>query len=210
MISSRDGQGGFMGLAEDLKALQELREKGEMSESAYAAARDAAIRKHGTPSGGSKPSFFTVGRVILLLILVFFVWYFLRLNIGNKQASDAIRTAVRAPITLNNSVENIPASSWKAVGLNLPYPGTVDVSLEVVRGNPVDVFLTTTDQIETMKKEQWNNVRVYPDFNAVKTKTYRRTGQLGQGSYYLVMRDTSLGILSASASDISVKVQLNP
>jgi len=32
-----------MGLAEDLKALQELRDKGELSESAYAAARDAAI-----------------------------------------------------------------------------------------------------------------------------------------------------------------------
>jgi len=44
----------------------------------------------------------------------------------------------------------------------------------------------------------------------VKTKTYWRTGQLGQGSYYLVMRDTSLGILSQRASDISVKVQLNP
>jgi hypothetical protein len=31
-----------MGLAEDLKPLQELRDKGELSESAYAADRDAA------------------------------------------------------------------------------------------------------------------------------------------------------------------------
>jgi hypothetical protein len=37
----------LMGLAEDLKALQELREKGELSESAYGAARDAAIQKQG-------------------------------------------------------------------------------------------------------------------------------------------------------------------
>jgi len=37
----------------------------------------------------------------------------------------------------------------------------------------------------------------------------KRAG-LGQGSYYLVMRDNSLGILSAKVSDISVKVQLNP
>lgn len=36
-----------MGLAEDLKALQDLRDKGELSESAYAAARDAAIGKQG-------------------------------------------------------------------------------------------------------------------------------------------------------------------
>ncbi len=148
--------------------------------------------------------------MILLLLLVFLVWYLLRLNYGSKQASDAIRTAVRAPITLKDSVENLPAASWRAVGLNLPYPGTVDVNLEVVRGNPIDVFLAPTDQLDTTKEEHWNDVRVYTDFNAVKTKTYRRAGQLGQGSYYLVIRDTSLGILSASASDISVKVQLNP
>jgi hypothetical protein len=34
-----------MGIAEDLKALQELLDKGELSESAYATARDAAIGK---------------------------------------------------------------------------------------------------------------------------------------------------------------------
>jgi hypothetical protein len=61
-----------------------------------------------------------------------------------------------------------------------------------------------------MKKEQWSQVQVYSNFNAAKTKLYRRSARLGQGSYYLVLRDTSLGILSASASDISVKVQLNP
>jgi hypothetical protein len=121
-----------------------------------------------------------------------------------------IATAVHAPITLQDEVQNLPASSWKAVALNLPYSGTLNVNLEVVRGNPIDVFLTTTDQLETMKKEQWNQLKVYTDFNASKTKTYRRSGQLSQGSYYLVLRDTSLGILSMSASDISMKVQLNP
>jgi hypothetical protein len=44
-----------MGLAEDLKALQELRDKGELSESAYVTARDAAIRKHAPPTEIVKP-----------------------------------------------------------------------------------------------------------------------------------------------------------
>lgn len=199
-----------MGLAEDLKALQDLRDKGEMSESDYAAARDTVIGKQIPPLGNSETSNFSIGSVILLAGLVFLVWYFLRLNVGSKQTSNLIRTAVRAPITLKDSVENLPAASWRAVVLNLPYPGTVDVSLQVVQGNPIDVFLTTTDQQQAMNREEWNNVRVYTDFNAVNTKTYRQTGRLGQGSYYLVMRDNSLGVLSAKASDISVKVQLNP
>jgi hypothetical protein len=199
-----------MGLAEDLKALQELRAKGEMSESAYAAARDAAISKQTTPSESSKPTRVRGGVVVLLLVLVCLVWYFMRLNVGSKQTNNLIRTVVRAPITVKDSVENLPAASWKAVGLNLPYAGTVDISLGVVRGNPVDVFVAPADQLETIKQGQWSNVRVYNDFKALKAKTYRQSGRLEQGSYYLVIRDTSLGVLSSSASDVSVKVQLNP
>ena len=149
-------------------------------------------------------------RLIPVLLLVFLVWYFMRINLGSKGTSQAIASVVHAPITVKDEVENLPAASWKAVAVNLPYSGTVTVSLNVVQGNPVDVFLTKADQLEAMKNADWKNVQVYTNFNASKTKTYRRDGQLAQGDYYLVMRDTSLGILSASASDISLKVQLNP
>ena len=149
-------------------------------------------------------------RLILVLLVVFLVWFIARINLGSKVTNQAIATAVHSPIALKDEVENLPANSWKAVGVNLPYSGTLHVSLEVVRGNPVDVFLTNADQLETLKKAEWNNVQVFGDFNASKTRTYRRDAQLGQGNYYLVMRDTSLGILSASASDVSVKLQLTP
>jgi hypothetical protein len=199
-----------MGLAEDLKALQELRDKRELSESAYAAARDAAIKKHVPPSDTVKPLLSWQVRVGLLALLLLLGWYYLRVNHGTDQAENAIRAAVKAPITLNDSVENVPAASWKAVALNLPYAGTVDIGLEVVNGKPMDVVVTTPDQLEVLKQNGWNDMRVYADFNAVKTKTYRRAGQLAQGSYYLVIRDTSLGILSARASDVSVKTILTP
>jgi len=168
-------------------------------------------KKHQAPTPASRPSGSSIRPrtavlLAILLLLVGLIWY----NAGTKRTTQMIATAVHAPITLQDEVQNLPASSWKAVALNVPYSGTLDVNLEVVRGNPIDVFLTTTDQLETMKKEQWNQVRVYTDFNASKTKTYRRSGQLSQGNYYLVLRDTSLGILSLSASDISVKVHLNP
>jgi hypothetical protein len=104
----------------------------------------------------------------------------------------------------------LPAASWKAIPMTLPYTGNVEVTLSVVRGNPLDVFMTASDQLETMKQGEWNNVRVYTDFNASKTKAFRRTAYLQQGSYYLVMRDTSLGILSSRASDVSLRARLNP
>jgi hypothetical protein len=198
-----------MALADELKTLQELHETGKLTDQEFADAKTTTLKKKEPGENRARRPFLS-GPVKALLVLLFallgFAWY----NAGTRNTTQLIATAIHAPITVTDEVENIPASSWKAVGVNLPYSGTVDVNLQVEQGNPVDVFVVTPDQLDTMKKEDWSNVRVYGNFNATKTKTYRRTGQLGQGSYYLVMRDTSLGILSARASDISVKVQLNP
>jgi len=198
-----------MALADELKTLQELHANGKITDQEYADAKAATLRQE-PASEHHAPRPFLSGPVKALIVLLFvflgFVWY----NSGTRNTTRLIETVVHAPVILTDEVENLPASSWKAVPLNLPYAGTVDVNLQVVQGNPVDVFVVTPDQLDTMKKEDWSNVRVYENFNATKTKTYMRTGQLGQGNFYLVMRDTSLGILSARASDISVKVKLNP
>lgn len=198
-----------MALADELKTLQELHETGKLSDQEFADAKIATLKmKESDENRVPRP--FLSGSVkallVIFLVILGLAWY----NAGARKTTQLIATAVHAPITLKDEVENVPANSWRAVGLDLPYSGTVDVNLQVVQGNPVDVFVVTLDQLDTMKKEDWSNVKVYTDFNATKTKTYRRAGQLGQGSYYFVMRDTSLGILSARASDISVKVQLNP
>jgi hypothetical protein len=199
-----------MALADELKTLQELHEKGKLTDQEYSDAKAATLKKQepAIESRMRRPllSWPVKGLLVLLLLFLGFVWY----KAGTRKTTQLIATAVHAPITLKDEVENVPASSWKAVGLDLPYSGTVDVNLQVVQGNPVDVFVVTPDQLDTMKKEDWSNVKVYGNFNATKTKTYKRAGQLEQGSYYLVMRDTSLGILSSRASDISLKVQLNP
>ena len=206
-----------MGLPEDLQTLQDLHEKGKLTDQEFVDAKATTLRKHYDAPAESRPteghfSFLSTIRpaltVLGLIILAFLVWFWY--NAGTKGTTQMLATAVHAPITVRDAVENVRASSWEALPVNLPYSGTVDVDLEVVRGNPIDVFLTATDQLETMQKNQWNQVRVYNDFNASKTKTYRRSGQLAQGNYYLVLRDNSLGILSLSASDISVKVKLNP
>jgi hypothetical protein len=129
---------------------------------------------------------------------------------SNAAAGGDKKTAENIIIELKNEVQNLPASSWRAVALSLPYSGTISVDLTVKRGNPLDVFLTTPDQLDNMKTGQRNPVRVYSDFTASKAKIYKRSGRLRQGNYYLVLRDTSLGVLSASSSDIAVKAQLNP
>jgi hypothetical protein len=156
----------------------------------------------------------SLGRLLPILGVVFIGWCVLRVmnesHTTMRQATQAVEAVVRAPITLKDEVQNLRAASWQGIALNVPYNGEVDVDLTVVQGNPIDVFITASDQLAEMQQGQWNQVRVFQDFNATKMRTYRRKAQLNQGSYYLVLRDTSLGILSARASDISVKVVLNP
>jgi hypothetical protein len=197
-----------MGLAEDLKVLQELRDKGELSESAYASARDAAIGKQ-APVPAAKPTPQTSGpvkAVIVIAALFVIISILSRMNRTPNQGVDA----PHLPTTVTDEIENVPANSWKALNYIFPSGGKLEITVNVVNGNPIDIFLTTADQLDTMKKGDWQNVKVYSDFSATQTRTYRRTQHIGPGNYYFVVRDPSLGVLSAHASDVSVKTILTP
>jgi hypothetical protein len=209
-----------MGLAEDLKALQELRDKGELSESAYAAARDAAIGKQTPPQPTQQPSQPTQPIPVakkpligtLAKVIIAFGVLFVGFNIIYRitQSQDQSNNFFHTPETITDEVENVPAASWKALNYSFPMGGKLEITARVVNGNPLDIFLTPADQMDAMKKREWGSVKTYNDFNATKTKEYHRTAQLGPGSYCLVLRDTSLGILSAHATDVSVKTILTP
>src|ERR1700721_1418156 len=113
-----------MGLAEDLKALQELRDKGELSESAYAAARDAAIGKQAQPSTAAKtkPLISTPTRVFLaILILVVGLGIFM--NIYEKGSTGQSVNLLHQPLTITDEIENVPAASFKALTYNFPQGG---------------------------------------------------------------------------------------
>jgi hypothetical protein len=202
-----------MGLAEDLKALQDLRDKGELSESAYAAARDAAIGKQAQPVTPSKttakPLISTPTRVFLAVVILL-VGLGIFMNIYQKGSTGQSVNLLHQSLTITDEVENVPAASWKALNYNFPSGGKLDITVRVVNGNPIDVFLTPADQMDAMNKREWRSVKTYGDFNATKTREYHRTAQLGPGNYCLVLRDTSLGVLSAHASDVAVKTILTP
>jgi len=199
-----------MALADELKTLHELHEKGKLTDQEFSDAKSATLKMQESVSEHRKRrplmSWPFKALLAVLLIILWIAWF----SKGTRKTTQLVASAIHAPITLKDEVENVPANSWKAVGVDVPYSGTIDVSLQVLQGNPVDVFVVPSDQLDTMKKEDWDHIKVYSDFNATKTKTFKRTGQLGQGSYYFVLRDTSLGVPSSRASDISLKVQLSP
>jgi hypothetical protein len=197
-----------MGLAEDLKALQELREKGELSEADYAATRDAALGKHAPVTKTAPPISKSAKTFLAFIIMLVVLGVIVRIYTANNSIQNA--TPSHIPITITDEVQNVPANSWKALNYICPMGGKLDITVNVVNGNPIDLFLTTADQLDAMNKGEWQNIKVFSDFNATKTRTYHRTQSVGPGNYYFVLRDTSLGVLSAHASDVSVKTILTP
>jgi hypothetical protein len=146
--------------------------------------------------------------VVVFLVLMLPVWL---AGAQNVTAPSPSATAVQhSSVVLTDEIEHLPALAWKAIPINVPRGGIVSIDLQVVRGNPIDVFLTTSDQIDNVKKVDWNNLKVYGDIKATGTKIFSRAVRLGQGGFYLVVRDMTVAIPSTPSSDISVKVRINP
>jgi hypothetical protein len=156
-----------------------------------------------------KANFRALMRVaVLLFVLLGGIWAFLRFTAGKKAADTVVATITRQPIELRNTIESVAANSFQGVALNLPYTGTLVVDLSVVKGNEVDVYVIAAGQLDALKaKKQFTH---FQDFAAQKTKTYRRSARIAAGAYYLVLMDRTLGILSASASDIKTHARLEP
>ena len=135
----------------------------------------------------------------------------LYLGLGSWRANRVRAAIFHTPITITNETQNLGAHSWRSIPVLLPYGGSLDVTLQVVRGNPLDVYLVDASGMDMMKlTTNWSTIQGNPNFSAVKTTNYQRTAPLNQGRYYLVMRDTSLGIFSSAATDVDLKIELVP
>jgi len=198
-----------MAIAEDLKTLEELHQRGKLTDAEYSAAKTSTLEGERPQDAGLKRRFSWRVPIVLLVVLMgllAFVWYIA----GAKITGQMIATVVHAPMELRNEVENLRANSWKALPFTTTYAGSVTINVRVVRGNPMGVLVVDANQLDTLKAGEWGKALSYTEFNALKTQVYERSARLQQGSYYLVLRDTSLGILSSSASDVSVKIDLHP
>jgi hypothetical protein len=223
-----------MSLADELNAIQKLHENGSLTNEEFAAAKATIIgspthlsdppnakiveQSPQLPLPTSKPkskskTILKVGSFLAFcglggLALAIAIWFVLLMMFGGQTANHSLQTLVKAPIELRDSVESVSASSWRAVGLSLPYSGAMTLSIEVTRGNPIDVFVIDSGAIADLKADRQFNQ--YSEFHANKAKSFKQTARLSQGVYYVVLRDTTLGILSSSSSDVAVKARISP
>jgi hypothetical protein len=113
-----------------------------------------------------------------------------------------------APITVIDGSERLEIGAWKALPMNIEHPGTLHLTVEVEHGNALEVLVIPGPDLELFKnKKAFGSVT---GFTAARTKHYQRKADLESGSYYLVLRDNSVGIFSTQRSDIKITARLEP
>jgi hypothetical protein len=160
---------------------------GDMSETELQTPPSSQKSKFLDPKANLKGLF----RIILIVVaFVVALWLVVRFTAGEKAANRVTAEVFQRPIELKNSVENVPASSWKAFSITLPYTGTLTIDASVVKGNELDVYLMETPEIENVKAKK--PFKYLAGFDGPKTKNFRRSARLNSGAYYIVFIDKTL------------------
>jgi len=130
------------------------------------------------------------------------------LDIVKQDKQEKASPVDHTPVTMLETVEKLKIGSSKVFSLNLLNGGTVNVTVDVLRGNPIDINIIPGSELENFKgNKKFNSVA---DFTTAKMKSYKRSAHLDSGNYYLVLRDSSLGFFSMQSSEIKIMVQLEP
>jgi len=130
------------------------------------------------------------------------------LGIARQDRQEKTDAGAHALITLIDTVEKIKIGDWKALPLHLASRGTLSLVVSVVRGNPIDAYVIPSSELENFKHGK--EFLKVADFTVTKNKRYRHAADINSGDYYLILRDSSLGVFSTQNSDIQITVQLEP
>jgi hypothetical protein len=181
----------------------------------FAAALHAAAVPVAPPLPPAKTSLRTIVTAVILLVLVAMaVLLWLRATMGERGLETAFAATVRAPIDVENEIVSVPATVSRAIPIRLPYAGELDLQVNVVKGTHVNVYVVDDSDWTEFEKAKTSffggKFHHYSEFQAVRAKASHTTGRLGQGSYYIVLENPTLGLLVASSFDVEVKARLQP
>jgi len=153
-----------------------------------------------------RSAFFVAGLLVVLLA----VYVLTRRSSGAPQPNVVMASAMHTTVVLKDETQNLRSKSWRSLPIDTLYSGNLDLDIHVLRGNPLDFALVPLDQINKLRSTGFKNLSGDPNFSAQKTTTFHNTHAIPQGNYVLLVRDASLGLVSASATEVAVKATLNP
>jgi len=132
---------------------------------------------------------FSIGRVLLLLILAAIGWYFLTPPSCKGLFRKVVPAIAPDPVTrLNKTVTVNEDQYWHATYNSKG--GEVRVSVRVATGPAVDVYFMDASDLPKFPK---GKPRIYPALSQGNTRRFSASGLLRAGSYVLIIDNTDYG-----------------
>lgn len=148
--------------------------------------------------------------VLLFCGLLALLGTFFLLRQITEQGVVPAPVAPNATVVLDDETERLAPGAWRAVPVNVPFSGLLQIRLHVVRGNPIDVIFIDEGNLNSFRDNGWGKTTGSPAFEAARIETYERLSDVAKGNYYLVYRDAFLGVLSTDSTDVSLRISLSP
>lgn len=200
-----------MGLAEDLKAVQDLRDKGEIPEAHYARARDTILHKdHVAPNRKTQ----STSRVAIVIITILACILGLLILVRSTQVKPGSPSQIPVlptnqampqfvPITNGALTVNAHSLSW--------YPFVVPTNARAVAvqghfaatggiGNDIIVYITDEDGLTNLKNA--DEARVYYNSRKVTQASISAVLPNKPGTYYLIL-DNRFSLITPKAVQVT-------
>lgn len=113
-----------------------------------------------------------------------------------------------APVAIIDRTAKIKIGDWMAMPVKLASNGKLAVTVDVVNGNPIEVYVISGTEMENYKNH--NKIKNVPGFTPARTRNYKQSADVVSGEYYLILKDSSTGVFSKQSSDIKVNIHLQP
>lgn len=175
-----------MGLAEDLKALQDLREKGELSENDYGRARDTMMRKHGIGAQGVVRIGRLTGFVLMPALVIVLAWLLLGESKYSQTRSDEATHHHLIPIANNTLAVGAGSLAWYQ--FSVPPNATnvqVDGHFTAAGGSTGEVIAFVVDANGLFNLKNERATRTFFDSKKVSQASLIAGLPDGLGVYYL-------------------------
>jgi hypothetical protein len=138
-------------------------------------------------------------------------WYAFRALAGERRANAVLASAALLPVELTNQTVSVPAKSYRALPITLPYGGEVSFEVTVTKGKHVDVYVVdASDWPPSKSKLLVGDFPNYPALRGTRVARSNLSGRLSAGSYMIVVFNPTYGLLVDSSFDVDVRADLRP
>ena len=176
--------------------------------------RNSVLRRYAVITRGSSSSACAIA-VVTLVALGTMSAPQVHVRAGVRAARAIFGAFLGAPTALTDETVSVPMASSRGVPIRLPFPGVLQLEVNVARGERVNVHVISATDWSAFQRAQGRLLRGrfhfdFPALQALWTAQASLSGRLWEGPYFVVIENPTMSAIAAPSDDVRVRASLRP